>query len=262
MENSSLNGSSSILSRNLDEVNLFGDRDGAIGSGKESKRTINDDTDGHSARSGCGSPVLQPSEVEEILERSEMVPEGRRARSATLVGSSEASERDENDSLDTSSTATEEDATEEDSSDTMTESQEDALSTAVASVRGERRRSSFLEGVWACLGPVTSLWKGRETREQKEDEDTFEVAFADIKELEFIGSGAQGAVFCGEYRGEMVAVKKVKDLAYCDEIRQLRKLSHRNIVQFRCVCVCVCECLHIRCIMSTVCIYTGSVEAI
>lgn len=175
------------------------------------------------------SPVLQLSEVEEILEHSDIVPEIE--SSAGRIGSSGASERDATESLESSvATATEDD----DSSDTMTESHEDALSTAAISVRGERRRSSLMDGLWACLSPVASLWKGREKRNHGDEEDAFEIPFADIKELELIGSGSQGIVFRGEYRGERVAVKKVKDKSYCNEISQLRKLSHPNVIQLRC----------------------------
>lgn len=172
------------------------------------------------------SPVPELSEVEEMLEQSSIVPEIQ--RSAGRVGSRGASEKDANESLE-SSIAT---AMEEDSSDTMTESQEDALSAAV-SVRDGHRRSSFMDGFWACLSP---FWKkSREEQNSREEEDgcAFEIPFADIKELDLVGSGSQGTVFCGEYRGEKVAVKKVKDKSYCNEISQLRKLSHPNIVQLR-----------------------------
>ena len=194
-----------------------------------------DETAGRPRSANCpelSSPVLQLSEVEEILEHSEIVPQLRQDESSMAhLESSGASERDACDSQETS--AAEEETAEDDSSDTMTESQEDVLSTA----RTERRRSSVMDGLWACLSPVTSLWKSREKAEEEgglgKDGSAFEIPFADIKELEFIGSGAQGAVFSGEYRGEKIAVKKVKDKSYCDEICQLRKLSHRNIVQFR-----------------------------
>ena len=181
------------------------------------------------------SPALQLSEVEEILEHSAMVPQlGEKEKSsAVFVGSTEGSERYENDTHDTStaesSTATEEEGA-EDGSDTMTESQENVL----ASAEEPPRRTSILDGFWACISPVASFWKGREKRSERADlEDEFEIAFADIKELEFVGSGAQGAVFSGVYRGEKMAVKKVRDKSYCNEICQLRKLTHCNIVQLR-----------------------------
>lgn len=200
----------------------------------ENRGPLTESADGQSFLSGASaaermSPVLQLSEVEEILEHSDIiVPEIE--SSAGRIGSTGASERDATESLE-SSVAT---ATEEDTSDTMTESQEDALSAAALSVRGERRRSSLMDGLWACLSPVASLWKGREKRDNGNEEDAFEIPFADIKELELIGSGSQGIVFRGEYRSEKVAVKKVKDKSYCNEICQLRKLSHPNVVQLRC----------------------------
>lgn len=215
----------SILSRSdLEEVDLeVGDNEG-----EGDYSLLSEEEEGAEEIGGSSgaarrpkSPLLEPSEVEEILEHSEIVPAGgqlnNRQSGADLDGSSQCS------------------STDGDSSDTMTESREEP--------RVERRRSSLMDGIWACLAPVTTLLKNREKKEKKkeeeeEEEDDFEIAFADIKELEFIGSGAQGAVFCGEYRGEKVAVKKVKDLSYCDEIRQLRKLSHRNIIQFRYVSCC------------------------
>ena len=203
----------SILSRSdLEEVDLeVGENEG-----EDDYSLLSEEEEGPEemvGSSGAGlrpkSPLLEPSEVEEILEHSEQC--NNRQSGAELDGNSQCS------------------STDGDSSDTMTESREEP--------RVERRRSSLMDGIWACLAPVTTLLKNREKREKKkeeeEEEDDFDIAFADIKELEFIGSGAQGAVFCGEYRGEKVAVKKVKDLSYCVEIRQLRKLSHRNIIQFR-----------------------------
>lgn len=167
---------------------------------------------------------LQLSEVEEILEHTTAENPGKTCTSSDANETSTADEEEEGEGAGEG----------ESSSDTMTESQEDVLSTEPPS---ERRRFSIAEGFWACLSPVVaSLWKGG--REKAGDgagsgEDAFEIAFADIKQLEFVGSGAQGAVFSGEYRGEKVAVKKVKDKSYCNEICQLRKLSHSNIVQFR-----------------------------
>lgn len=52
--------------------------------------------------------------------------------------------------------------------------------------------------------------------------------------MEWLGSGAQGAVFRGNLRGSLVAVKKVKDRKET-EINHLRKLNHANIVRFRSV---------------------------
>merc|ERR1719219_2072464 len=67
------------------------------------------------------------------------------------------------------------------------------------------------------------------------EQNDWEIPFENISDLEWLGSGAQGAVFVGKYKGEAVAVKKVKEEMETD-IRHLRKLNHPNIVQFRGVC--------------------------
>ena len=64
--------------------------------------------------------------------------------------------------------------------------------------------------------------------------DEWEIPFEAIQDLAWLGSGAQGAVFCGKLAGQEVAVKKVKEEMETD-IRHLRKLNHPNIVQFRLV---------------------------
>lgn len=48
----------------------------------------------------------------------------------------------------------------------------------------------------------------------------------------FIGSGAQGTVFSGYLKGEIVAVKDVNEKSATD-IKHLKKLSHSNIVSFK-----------------------------
>ena len=189
------------------------------------------------------SPVeLQLSEVEELLEHN-TATEGAGGPAWGSTSSGGASEERDDNAASTAAATEEEEEEEEEtcSSDTMTEeggAGGTASSTHSPTTATSNRRSSIADGIWACLSPVVaSLWRkggrnGRESARQGE-QDAFEVAFADIKQLEFVGSGAQGAVFSGEYRGEMVAVKKVKDKSYCAEISQLRKLSHKNIVQFR-----------------------------
>ena len=103
-----------------------------------------------------------------------------------------------------------------------------AATTNVASNRAPRR-ASIWNGMVACLSPVVGYFKKEKQPNLKQDE--WEIDFADISELDFIGSGAQGAVFAGEYLGKKVAVKKVKDPKYCDEAYNLRKLDHPNIVK-------------------------------
>ncbi|XP_014814779.1 PREDICTED: mitogen-activated protein kinase kinase kinase 12 [Calidris pugnax] len=70
----------------------------------------------------------------------------------------------------------------------------------------------------------------------------WEVPFEEILDLQWVGSGAQGAVFLGRFHGEEVAVKKVRDLKETD-IKHLRKLKHPNIITFKGVCTqapCYC----------------------
>ena len=72
--------------------------------------------------------------------------------------------------------------------------------------------------------------------------DDWEIAFEEIQDLRWLGSGAQGAVFAGTLGSEQVAVKKVKEELETD-IRHLRKLNHPNIIGFKGVCTqapCYC----------------------
>ena len=62
--------------------------------------------------------------------------------------------------------------------------------------------------------------------------DDWEIPFEWISDLQWLGSGAQGAVFKGKLKNEIIAVKKVREQKETD-IRHLRKLNHRNIVQFK-----------------------------
>lgn len=73
-------------------------------------------------------------------------------------------------------------------------------------------------------------------------EDDWEIPFEMISDLQWLGSGAQGAVFSGMLKKEIVAVKKVRETRETD-IKHLRKLNHQNIVKFRGVCTqapCYC----------------------
>ena len=65
--------------------------------------------------------------------------------------------------------------------------------------------------------------------------DDWEIPFESIRDLKWLGSGAQGAVFKGRLHNETVAVKKVKDKKEAD-IRHLRQLHHPNIIRFKYCC--------------------------
>ena len=56
-----------------------------------------------------------------------------------------------------------------------------------------------------------------------------------LLDIEWIGSGAQGAVFSGKINNKVVAIKKVKEL-HETNIKHLSKLDHDNIVKFLWVC--------------------------
>ncbi|XP_040004407.1 mitogen-activated protein kinase kinase kinase 13 isoform X4 [Xiphias gladius] len=74
------------------------------------------------------------------------------------------------------------------------------------------------------------------------EKDMWEVPFEEISELQWLGSGAQGAVFLGKFRSEEVAIKKVREQKETD-IKHLRKLKHPNIISFKGVCTqapCYC----------------------
>lgn len=64
--------------------------------------------------------------------------------------------------------------------------------------------------------------------------ECWEVPFEEISDLQWVGSGAQGAVFLGKLYGQEVAVKKVRNIKETD-IKHLRKLKHPNIITFKLV---------------------------
>ncbi|KAM4626526.1 mitogen-activated protein kinase kinase kinase 13 [Discoglossus pictus] len=104
--------------------------------------------------------------------------------------------------------------------------------------------SGFLEGLFGCLRPVWNIiGKAYSTDYKLQQQDTWEVPFEEISELQWLGSGAQGAVFLGKFRGEEVAIKKVREQKETD-IKHLRKLKHPNVISFKGVCTqAPCFCL-------------------
>ncbi|CAG04051.1 unnamed protein product [Tetraodon nigroviridis] len=86
------------------------------------------------------------------------------------------------------------------------------------------------------------IGKAYSTEHKHSNEESWEVPFEEISDLQWVGSGAQGAVFLGKFHGEEVAVKKVRDIKET-EIKHLRKLKHPNIITFKGVCTqapCYC----------------------
>ncbi|EFO83812.1 CRE-DLK-1 protein [Caenorhabditis remanei] len=92
------------------------------------------------------------------------------------------------------------------------------------------------EGLFSCFRPVLGYFGGKPPAEIKKSEDEeWEIPFDAISELEWLGSGSQGAVFRGQYENRTVAVKKVNQLKET-EIKHLRHLRHQNIIEFLGVC--------------------------
>ena len=81
-----------------------------------------------------------------------------------------------------------------------------------------------------CLAPMLSVFSRRKKVTPKTREE-FEIPFEDLKNLQFVDSGGQGAVYKAEYKGKIVAVKKVKDPKEI-ELKHLLKLKHENIIEF------------------------------
>lgn len=119
------------------------------------------------------------------------------------------------------------------------------------------KQMSWVDGIFNCMKPVLSLIGKNNIHEARmRNVDDWEIPFEIISgeksflsifgawanenvcvfpifaDIEWLGSGAQGAVFSGKLYNEIVAVKKVKDVRETD-IRHLRKLNHENIVKFK-----------------------------
>lgn len=62
-------------------------------------------------------------------------------------------------------------------------------------------------------------------------DDSWEIPFETITDLEWLGSGSQGAVFSGRLNDRLVAVKKVRDKTET-EIKHLQHLNHENLIKF------------------------------
>ncbi|KPP78003.1 mitogen-activated protein kinase kinase kinase 12-like [Scleropages formosus] len=116
-------------------------------------------------------------------------------------------------------------------------------SGSTARLHCQSESGGFLEGLFGCLKPVwTMIGKAYSTEHKHSQEELWEVPFEEISDLQWVGSGAQGAVFLGKFHGEEVAVKKVRDIKETD-IKHLRKLKHPNIITFKGVCTqapCYC----------------------
>lgn len=97
----------------------------------------------------------------------------------------------------------------------------------------DKKNMFWMGGMMDCFSSVLALFSRADLKPKKEED--WEVPFESITDMVYLGSGAQGVVFSGNLRGEMVAVKKLRDKSETN-IKHLRKLNHENIVQFRGVC--------------------------
>ncbi|XP_015121715.1 mitogen-activated protein kinase kinase kinase 13 isoform X3 [Diachasma alloeum] len=128
--------------------------------------------------------------------------------------------------------------------DSKSESSEDTSQNGQSSGTMETQKPSWMEGILGCMKPVWTLISKPVVSEKMKGspDDHWEILFETISDLEWLGSGAQGAVFRGLLNKEIVAVKKVREPRETD-IRHLRKLNHPNVVKFRGVCTqapCYC----------------------
>ncbi|XP_069938309.1 mitogen-activated protein kinase kinase kinase 13-A isoform X5 [Cherax quadricarinatus] len=104
-------------------------------------------------------------------------------------------------------------------------------------------RVNWFEGIIGCLRPVWTIIGKAALSEKQAQTDNWEIPFEEVSNLQWLGSGAQGAVFRGQLRGTWVAIKKVREQKETD-ITHLRKLNHPNIVQFMGVCTAApCYCI-------------------
>lgn len=91
----------------------------------------------------------------------------------------------------------------------------------------------WMDGLLGCMRPVLSLIGKAAVMEMKHKQtEEWEIPFESMTDLEWLGSGAQGAVFSAKLKNEIVAVKKVRDVKETD-IKHLRKLDHENIIKFK-----------------------------
>lgn len=91
---------------------------------------------------------------------------------------------------------------------------------------------NWLGGVFGCFKPIIGIISSKGFKDGK---NNCEIPYESLKDMQFLGSGAQGSVYVATLNQEQVAVKKMRDR--CEtEIKHLRKLNHKNIVAFKGVC--------------------------
>ncbi|TNN09972.1 Mitogen-activated protein kinase kinase kinase 12 [Schistosoma japonicum] len=101
---------------------------------------------------------------------------------------------------------------------------------------------NIIDKLLSCFRPLMYFIQKEKSFPSSNQDLPWEVPFESVTDLIWIGSGAQGVVFRGYFRNELVAVKKVSRQSDTD-IRHLRYLNHPNVIKFRGVCVeqpCYC----------------------
>lgn len=90
--------------------------------------------------------------------------------------------------------------------------------------------SKWINGVTRYLKPILNYINKNPTKDSA-TKDNWEIDANELYDLEEIGRGNQGVVYCGIYRRRLVAAKKVKEKNET-EIKHLKKLQHPNIINF------------------------------
>lgn len=100
------------------------------------------------------------------------------------------------------------------------------------------KTTGFMDNILGCMRPLLFSFAYKSSsvietqRGATSHTNQWEIPFDEIFDLEWVGSGAQGTVFSGRLKNEIVAVKKVRDMKETD-IKHLRKLDHENIIKFK-----------------------------
>lgn len=95
----------------------------------------------------------------------------------------------------------------------------------------------LFEGIFGCIRPFLSLWynKSNNLRDKYRRDSNAEITnipFEKLKDLQWLGSGAQGCVFKGYFNNEEVAIKKVKSKEEAN-VKHLIRLNHPNLIKFK-----------------------------
>lgn len=103
----------------------------------------------------------------------------------------------------------------------------------------KHNNKSVFDGFFGCIYPFLNLMSTQQSTTQKSSNqktpdanEGFDIPFDELKNLQWIGNGAQGCVFKGQFRLEDVAIKKVKSKEEAC-IKNLKKLNHQNLVKFK-----------------------------